>query len=133
TGTVCVLEDVHRADATTLALLRRLIGAMPAGLRLVVTEDPGPGVPVLGFRAPARLAVEEIEVGPWTGEETAEFVRWWLGTRLPEHAAQWEEAAAAVRELTRGLPAFAHHLLTAAEEVLREDGAAGRPRPGCAG
>ncbi|MFC8710813.1 LuxR C-terminal-related transcriptional regulator [Streptomyces sp. NPDC057197] len=133
TGTVCVLEDVHRADATTLALLRRLIGAMPAGLRLVVTEDPGPGVPVLGFRAPARLAVEEIEVGPWTGEETAEFVRWWLGTRLPEHAAQWEEAAAAVRELTRGLPAFAHHLLTAAEEVLREDGSAERPRPGSAG
>ncbi|MGW4346544.1 LuxR C-terminal-related transcriptional regulator [Streptomyces sp. NPDC004690] len=127
---VLVVEDAHRADPATLGLLRRLIGAMPAGLRLVVTEDPSPGLPDLGFRAPGRLRTEEIDVRPWTPAETKEYVRRWLGGFRPEHLAELEETAALVHELTRGLPEVVGQLLCAAEQLLRAGEAV---RPGIAG
>ncbi|MFQ6144297.1 LuxR C-terminal-related transcriptional regulator [Streptomyces seoulensis] len=116
---VLVVEDVHRADPATLCLLRRLIGAMPARLRLVVVEDPSPGLPDLGFRAPARLRSEEIDVRPWTAAQTAQCVRNWLGGLRPEHLAEQEDVAALVHGLTRGLPEVVGHLLRAAGELLR--------------
>ncbi|NEA47984.1 LuxR family transcriptional regulator, partial [Streptomyces sp. SID10815] len=116
---VLVVEDVHRADPATLGLIRRLIGAMPARLRLVVVEDPSPGLPALGFRAPARLRSEEIDVRPWTAAQTAESVRNWLADLRPDHLTEQEDIAALVHELTRGLPEVVGHLLWAAGELLR--------------
>ncbi|WP_234323162.1 ATP-binding protein [Streptomyces bikiniensis] len=119
---VLVVEDVHRADPATLALLRRLTGAMPAGLRLVVTEDAAAGPPALGVRVPEGVRVEEIEVRPWTPGETGEFVRRWLDAHRPERTDEQEELAALVHELTGGLPGTAGELLRSAGELLREDG-----------
>ncbi|MFI9121114.1 LuxR C-terminal-related transcriptional regulator [Streptomyces bikiniensis] len=123
---VLVVEDVHRADPATLALLRRLTGAMPAGLRLVVTEDAAAGPPALGVRVPEGVRVEEIEVRPWTPGETGEFVRRWLDAHRPERTDEQEELAALVHELTGGLPGTAGELLRSAGELLREDGPHGR-------
>ncbi|MFB7074660.1 LuxR C-terminal-related transcriptional regulator [Streptomyces sp. NPDC056290] len=119
---VLVVEDVHRADPATLALLHRLTDAMPAGLRLVVTEDTAAGLPVLGVRAPEGVRVEEIDVRPWTAGETGEFVHRWLDAHRPGRADEREELAALVHELTGGFPGAAGELLRSAGELLREDG-----------
>ncbi|MDG9701566.1 LuxR family transcriptional regulator [Streptomyces sp. DH37] len=126
---VLVVEDVHRADPATLGLLHHLMDAMPPRLRLVVTEDAAPGLPVLGVRAPGRVRVEEIGVRPWTPEETGEFVRRWLGARRPERMAERQDVTALVHELTGGLPGVAGALLRAAGERLRA-GEGGGPRAG---
>ncbi|WP_053644762.1 LuxR C-terminal-related transcriptional regulator [Streptomyces sp. NRRL F-6492] len=122
---VLVVEDVHHADPATLALLHHLTGAMPAGLRLVVTEDTAAGLPVLGVRAPEGVRVEEIDVRPWTPGETGEFVRRWLDAHRPDRTHEREELTALVHELTGGLPSAAGELLRGAGELLRgyeEDG-----------
>ncbi|MFH8795949.1 LuxR C-terminal-related transcriptional regulator [Streptomyces sp. NPDC017941] len=126
--TVLVVEDVHRADPATLRLLHRLLGAMPPGLRLVVTEDTAPGLPVLA--APPRAVVEEIRVRPWTPAETGEFVRRWLEAHLPAHLPEHTDLAAPVHELTGGLPGAAAALLRSAAELLRESCAEAAPYPG---
>jgi hypothetical protein len=126
---VLVVEDVHRADPATLGLLHHLMGAMPPRLRLVVTEDAAPGLPVLGVRAPGRVRVEEIGVRPWTPEETGEFVRRWLGARRPERMEEHQDVTVLVHELTGGLPGVAGALLRAAGETLRA-GEGGGPRAG---
>ncbi|MFJ3499448.1 LuxR C-terminal-related transcriptional regulator [Streptomyces sp. NPDC090135] len=119
---VLVVEDVHRADPATLALLHRLTDAMPAGLRLVVTEDTAAGLPVLGVRAPEGVRVEEIDVRPWTPGETGEFVHRWLDAHRPGRTDEREELAALVHELTGGFPGDAGELLRSAGELLREHG-----------
>jgi DNA-binding CsgD family transcriptional regulator/tetratricopeptide (TPR) repeat protein len=116
---VLVLEDVHRADPATLGVLHHLMGAMPPRLRLVVTENAAPGLPLLAVHAPERLCVEEIGVHPWRPEETEEFVRQWLGVHAPGRIQDPKELAAAVHELTGGLPAVAEALLRAAGEGRR--------------
>ncbi|MFJ7128727.1 LuxR C-terminal-related transcriptional regulator [Streptomyces sp. NPDC098101] len=124
--TVLVVEDVHHADPATLALLRHLTGAVPAGLRLVVTEDAAAGLPLLGVRAPAGARVAEIAVRPWTPGETGEFVRHWLDAHRPDRADEREDLTALVHDLTGGLPSAAVELLRDAGELLRghdgEDG-----------
>ncbi|MFC7931953.1 LuxR C-terminal-related transcriptional regulator [Streptomyces cinereoruber] len=130
---VLVVEDVHRADPATLALLRRLTGAMPAGLRLVVTEDAAAGPPALGVRVPDGVRVEEIEVRPWTPGETGEFVGRWLDAHRPDRTDEQEELAALVHELTGGLPGAAGELLRSAGELLREDDPCRRGDDGPAG
>ncbi|MFF1464092.1 LuxR C-terminal-related transcriptional regulator [Streptomyces sp. NPDC058330] len=112
-----VLEDIHRADPATPGLLHRLPGAMPPRLRLVVTEDAAPGLPVLGVRVPGRTRLAEVRVRPWTPEETEGFVRRWPGRPRPERAGERQELAALVHELTGGLPGAAEALLRAAEET----------------
>ncbi|WP_435190288.1 LuxR C-terminal-related transcriptional regulator [Streptomyces sp. bgisy126] len=119
---VLVVEDVHRADPATLALLHRLTDAMPAGLRLVVTEDTAAGLPVLGVRAPEGVRVEEIDVRPWTPGETGEFVHRWLDAHRPGRTDEREELAALVHELTGGFPGVAGELLRSTGELLRERG-----------
>ncbi|MFE5829225.1 LuxR C-terminal-related transcriptional regulator [Streptomyces sp. NPDC056488] len=119
---VLVVEDVHRADPATLALLHRLTDAMPAGLRLVVTEDTAAGLPVLGVRALEGVRVEEIDVRPWTPGETGEFVHRWLDAHRPGPTDEREELAALVHELTGGFPGAAGELLRNAGELLREHG-----------
>ncbi|WP_411074069.1 LuxR C-terminal-related transcriptional regulator [Streptomyces sp. cmx-4-7] len=138
---VLVVEDVHHADPATLALLHHLAGAMPAGLRLVVTEDTAAGLPVLGVRVPDGVRTEEVDVRPWTPGETGEYVRRWLDAHRPGRADEREELTALVHELTAGLPGVTGELLRSAGELLRGhgedapcgrldgDGAAG-PRPG---
>ncbi|MFE6459898.1 LuxR C-terminal-related transcriptional regulator [Streptomyces cinereoruber] len=130
---VLVVEDVHRADPATLALLRRLTGAMPAGLRLVVTEDAAAGPPALGVRVPDGVRVEEIEVRPWTPGETGEFVGRWLDAHRPDRTDEQEELTALVHELTGGLPGAAGELLRSAGELLREDDPCRRGDDGPAG
>ncbi|MFC8899368.1 LuxR C-terminal-related transcriptional regulator [Streptomyces cinereoruber] len=130
---VLVVEDVHRADPATLALLRRLTGAMPARLRLVVTEDAAAGPPALGVRVPDGVRVEEIEVRPWTPGETGEFVGRWLDAHRPDRTDEQEELAALVHELTGGLPGAAGELLRSAGELLREDNPCRRGDDGPAG
>ncbi|MFF6869806.1 LuxR C-terminal-related transcriptional regulator [Streptomyces sp. NPDC012450] len=123
---VLVVEDVHHADPTTLALLQHLTGAVPAGLRLVVTEDAAAGLPLLGVRAPAGVRVEEIAVLPWTPGETGEFVRHWLDAHRPDRTDEREDLTALVHDLTGGLPSAAVELLRDSGELLRghdwEDG-----------
>ncbi|MFE0775062.1 LuxR C-terminal-related transcriptional regulator [Streptomyces sp. NPDC058861] len=127
---VLVVEDVHRADPATLALLHRLTDAMPAGLRLVATEDTAAGPPVLGVRAPADVRVEEIDVRPWTPGETGEFVRRWLDAHRPGQTDEREELTALVHELAGGFPGAAGELLRSAGERLREDGSGRRDGTG---
>ncbi|WP_432060995.1 LuxR C-terminal-related transcriptional regulator [Streptomyces sp. S1] len=128
---VLVVEDVHHADPATLALLHHLTGAVPAGLRLVVTEDAAAGLPLLGVRAPAGVRVEEIAVRPWTPGETGEFVRHWLDTHRPDRTDEREDLTALVHDLTGGLPSAAAELLRDAGELLRgHDGEDGLHRPG---
>ncbi|MFJ5879259.1 ATP-binding protein [Streptomyces sp. NPDC093088] len=123
---VLVVEDVHHADPATLALLQHLTGAVPAGLRLVVTEDAAAGLPLLGVRAPAGVRVEEIAVLPWTPGETGEFVRHWLDAHRPDRTDEREDLTALVHDLTGGLPSAAVELLRDSGELLRghdwEDG-----------
>ncbi|MYS08033.1 LuxR family transcriptional regulator, partial [Streptomyces sp. SID6041] len=83
---VLVLEDVHHADPATLGLLGHLTHAMPPGLRLVVTEDAAPGLPVLGVRAAGGARCEEVRIRPWTAAETEEFVRRWAARRCSVRA-----------------------------------------------
>ncbi|MFE9697319.1 LuxR C-terminal-related transcriptional regulator [Streptomyces sp. NPDC006270] len=116
---VLVVEDAHHADPATLGLLRHLGGSMPDGLRLVVTEDAARGLPALDVRVPERVRVEEIEVRPWTAEETAAFVRWWLAADPQRQGEEENGLANAVHELTGGLPGVAGALLRGAEELLR--------------
>ncbi|MGC5363158.1 LuxR C-terminal-related transcriptional regulator [Streptomyces sp. DT24] len=116
---VLVVEDVHRADPATRDLLHHLMGAMPPGLRLVVTEDAAPGLPVLGVRVPGRVRVEEIVVRPWTPEETGEFVRRWLDAHRSGRTDEQQDVGALVHELTGGLPGAAGALLRAAGALLR--------------
>ncbi|WP_240802972.1 LuxR C-terminal-related transcriptional regulator [Streptomyces sp. A1499] len=116
--TVLVVEDVHRADPGTLALLHRLLDAMPPRLRLVVTEDAAPGQPVFGVGLPTRTRVEEIGVQPWTCEETEEFVRRWLHTHRLHRVAELHDLVVLVQELTGGFPGAVEALLHAAEEGL---------------
>ncbi|WP_432127234.1 LuxR C-terminal-related transcriptional regulator [Streptomyces sp. bgisy082] len=125
---VLVVEDVHQADPATLALLHRLTDAMPAGLRLVVTEDTAAGLPVLGVRAPEGVRVEEIDVRPWTPGETGEFVHRWLDAHRPGRTDEREELAALVHELTGGFPGAAGELLRSAGELLWERGEDGSCR-----
>ncbi|MER5740704.1 LuxR C-terminal-related transcriptional regulator [Streptomyces sp. NPDC002262] len=130
--TVLVLEEVHLADPETLRLLDRLTGALPAGLRLVVTEDAAPGLPVLAVRAPASGRYEEILVPPWTPEETEEFVRLWAAGRPRVRPEELPELSALVHELSGGLPGAAGALLADAGELLSaggEGGTAGRAVP----
>ncbi|MFF5454688.1 ATP-binding protein [Streptomyces sp. NPDC012950] len=128
---VLVVEDVHHADPATLALLHHLTGAVPAGLRLVVTEDAAAGLPLLGVRAPAGVRVEEIAVRPWTPGETGEFVRHWLDAHRPDRTDEREDLTALVHDLTGGLPSAAVELLRDAGELLRgHDGEDGLHRPG---
>ncbi|MGC5343048.1 LuxR C-terminal-related transcriptional regulator [Streptomyces sp. DT171] len=116
---VLVVEDVHRADPATRDLLHHLMGAMPPRLRLVVTEDAAPGLPVLGVRVPGRVRVEEIVVRPWTPEETGEFVRRWLDAHRSGRTDEQQDVGALVHELTGGLPGAAGALLRAAGALLR--------------
>ncbi|MEI7033320.1 LuxR C-terminal-related transcriptional regulator [Streptomyces pratensis] len=129
---VLVVEDAHHADPATLGLLRHLRGSMPNGLRLLVTEEAARGLPALDVRVPERVRVEEIEVRPWTAEETAAFVRWWLAADPRGRGEEEHGLARAVHELTGGLPGAAAALLRGAEELLRTGdehgtGAADRP------
>ncbi|MFF9145000.1 ATP-binding protein [Streptomyces sp. NPDC014861] len=126
--TVLVLEEVHLADPATLRLLDRLTDDLPAGLRLVLTEDAAPGLPVLGLRTPAGWRREEIRVQPWTPEETEQCVRRWSAGCPRVRTEELPELAALVHELSGGLPGAAVALLDDAEELLAtgtEDGTAG--------
>ncbi|MER7600007.1 ATP-binding protein [Streptomyces hydrogenans] len=123
--TVLVLEEVHLADPETLRLLDRLTDALPAGLRLVVTEDAAPGSPVLGFRTPAAARCEEIRVRPWVPEETERYVRLWAAGCPRVRPEELPELAALVHELSGGLPGAAGALLDDAGELLSADGEGG--------
>ncbi|MFJ2056131.1 ATP-binding protein [Streptomyces sp. NPDC087908] len=118
---VLVLEDVHHADPATLGLLGHLTHAMPPGLRLVVTEDAAPGLPVLGVRAAGGARCEEVRVRPWTAAETEDFVRGWASRRSSVRADGLPELAALVHELSGGLPGAAGALLGDAAELLGAD------------
>ncbi|MFE6820684.1 AAA family ATPase, partial [Streptomyces sp. NPDC057675] len=126
--TVLVLEGVHLADPATLRLLDRLADDLPAGLRLVLTEDAAPGLPVLGVRTRAAGRCEEIRVRPWTREETEQCVRRWAAGCPQVRPEELAELAALVHELSGGLPGAAGALLDDARELLSagaEDGTAG--------
>ncbi|MEU8958045.1 LuxR C-terminal-related transcriptional regulator [Streptomyces sp. NPDC048518] len=126
---VLVVEDVHHADPATLALLHHLLGAMPPRLRLVVTEDAAPGLPLFGVGLAARTPVAEISVRPWTCEETEEFVRRWLHAHRPHHVEELHDLVVLVHAWTGGLPEVAEVLLRAAGELLRAPAQGGRRAP----
>ncbi|MFI7316835.1 LuxR C-terminal-related transcriptional regulator [Streptomyces venezuelae] len=126
---VLVVEDVHHADPATVALLHHLLGAMPPRLRLVVTEDAAPGLPLFGIGLAARVPLAEIDVRPWTYGETEEFVRRWLHTHRPQHLEELHDLVVLVHEWTGGLPEVAEALLRAAEEPLRAGAAGDRRAP----
>ncbi|WP_435972150.1 LuxR C-terminal-related transcriptional regulator [Streptomyces sp. Qhu_M48] len=125
--TVLVLEEIHHADPATVRLLHHLAGAMPTGLRLVVTEDAAPGLPVLGVRGTGGTRFEEVGLRPWTPEETDECVRRWLGGRRPVRTDERRDLAALVHDLSGGLPGAAVALLEEAGELLRAGGSDGTP------
>ncbi|MEU9360299.1 AAA family ATPase [Streptomyces sp. NPDC048301] len=112
---ILVVEDVHRADGQTLALLRHLMSAPPPGLRLLVTECSAPGLPLFAVESGARLPVTEVAVLPWTRAETAEFVRRRPTPYHPEEPDEEEALGTLVHELTGGLPGAAEALLRAVE------------------
>ncbi|MFG3039909.1 LuxR C-terminal-related transcriptional regulator [Streptomyces sp. NPDC048330] len=127
--TVLVLERIHLADPATLRLLDHLADALPAGLRLVVTEDAAPGLPVLGVRAAGGGRCEEIRVRPWTPEETDRFVRLWAEGRPQVRPDELPELAGLVHELSGGLPGAAAALLDDAGELLSDGGSDGARGP----
>lgn len=112
---ILVVEDVHRADGQTLALLRHLLSAPPQGLRLLVTECSAPGLPLFAVESGARLPVTEVSVLPWTRAETVEFVRRRPAPYRPEEPDEEEALGALVHELTGGLPGTVEALLRAVE------------------
>ncbi|WP_323185951.1 AAA family ATPase [Streptomyces sp. NBC_00233] len=123
--TVLVLEGIHHADPATLGLLDHLTDMMPVGLRLVVTEDAAPGLPVLGIRVPGGTRCEELLVGPWTPEETERFVRLWGGRYSEVPPGELPELATLVHTLSGGFAGAAGALLDDAVELLRAGGADG--------
>lgn len=112
-GPVLVLEDLHAADAPTLAYLRYLIARLPARVGLVLTARSTAGAEVLlaGVLAEAgpTVTVEEIRLTPLGATEVGELARRLLGTErvTPEFAAE-------VRRRSAGLPGVAAALITAA-------------------
>ncbi|MEU6482481.1 LuxR C-terminal-related transcriptional regulator [Streptomyces sp. NPDC046887] len=128
--TVLVVEDVHRADAATLDLLHHLFAALPPRLRVVVTECAAPGLPLLGLRVPRQAQLVEVDVRPWTAEETGEFVRRWArerglgesGDGIGEGEGQGEvgELAELVHGRAGGLPGAVEALLREAEDIRAE-------------
>ena len=80
TGALAVLDDLHRADAETLALVAALVGRSGPGRVLVVVvaqQDPGAGDPLAPIVAAARAggqAVEELELGPLVADDVAELL-----------------------------------------------------------
>ncbi|MCK8680614.1 ATP-binding protein, partial [Streptomyces lichenis] len=134
--TVLVVEDVHRADAATLDLLHHLFAALPPRLRVVVTECSAPGLPMLGLQAPRQAQLVEVDVRPWTAQETGEFVRRWVrerwlrerglgdgrpresgesGDGVGEGTGEEGELAELVQRRTGGLPGAVEALLREAE------------------
>lgn len=115
--TVLIVEDVHRADPATLDLLHHLTGALPPRLRLIVTEDTAPGLPVFGVRGPGRLRNAEIGLLRWTAQETGDYVQGCLDAP-PVRTQEQQALAALVHELSGGLPGAATALLRAAVESV---------------
>ncbi|MET9255450.1 LuxR C-terminal-related transcriptional regulator [Streptomyces sp. NPDC003717] len=127
--TVLVVEDVHRADPASLAILRHLTAAPPARLRLLVTESTAPGLPLLALPSTGRLPVTEVAVRPWTRAETEEYVGHWLARHHAGRQHERPALTALVHHLTAGFPGPATALLDAAAPgVPGAPGAAGEPR-----
>ena len=123
--TVCVVEDAHWADETTLEFLRLLTAAQPPQLSLLVTyrpEDVDHGSPLTGLaaRLPAstlglRLALEPLDV-----EDVGRLVGAILDTdEVSDEFAEYLHAK------TSGLPFAVEEVLRLMQErrdLVRRDG-----------
>jgi eukaryotic-like serine/threonine-protein kinase len=100
---VVVLEDLHWADASSLALLRHVVGALRgARVLLLVTHRPGEGAarPLAGLEQDPRC--EELVLRGLGEDDVRRLLP-------PEHDAA--DIAAAVHRRTGGNPFFARELV----------------------
>lgn len=117
TGTLLVLEDLHWADAESLAALEYLADNSPTtSVRVVATirAEPGPASRTLGALT-TRRAATAIDLAPLPDDDVAEMARSCLDSKvLPDGLTDM---------LTRadGLPYLVEELL-AAGVVVRRDG-----------
>ncbi|WP_413470997.1 LuxR C-terminal-related transcriptional regulator [Streptomyces peucetius] len=119
------VEDVHRADAEELGLLRRLLEQPRPGLAAVLTCRPeelaAPGLP-LGTpppRYPPELTVVRHRVRPWSVEEVRRVTAAALGERCTE------EAVARLHERSGGVAQIVVDLLAVLRDSTRQRCTAG--------
>ncbi len=118
---VVVLEDIHWADASTMTMLRHLVGAIRGTGVLIVATHRTVGVADRGLLANTLGAlarepiVERLQLPGLTGEETAELIGRLLGSD-PD-----DDLVASVLERTSGNPLFIIHLARLLEDVLDAD------------
>ncbi|MEW2636229.1 helix-turn-helix transcriptional regulator [Streptomyces sp. NPDC048389] len=119
------VEDVHRADAGELPLLRRLLEHRRPGLAAVLTYRPeelaAPGLP-LGTpppRYPSELTVLRHRVRPWSVDAVRQVTAAVLGERCTE------EAVARLHERSGGVAQIVVDLLAALRDSTRQRCTAG--------
>lgn len=108
---VLVLDDVHWADKSTLALLRQLARGAPEARMLILgtyrEADVGRGHPLRELISERHRGVplQIVPLGGLSQEEVAELIRAWAGQQAPPQLPQrlWEE--------TEGHPFFAKEVL----------------------
>lgn len=80
---VCVLEDLHCADAETLEFVSFLVSDLPKELAVVLThrtEDCSPSVPALAAGASLHVARSAVELSPLSVDEVGTLAARLLGT-----------------------------------------------------
>jgi DNA-binding SARP family transcriptional activator len=132
---VLLIDDLHEADSSTLALLRHLL-RHPQKMRLMIVatlRDDDAGADPTSFLADVQrdIAVNRIELAPLGEGDIATIIERNGGTELASDRGIVE----AVTARTRGNPFFvielARHLReTARDEEMRPDEAAVRSVPG---
>ncbi|WP_438030142.1 trifunctional serine/threonine-protein kinase/ATP-binding protein/sensor histidine kinase [Sorangium sp. So ce233] len=129
---VVLLQDLHRADASTLSLLQRLLHDATSHHFLVVVthvEPLPPEHPVLRWLGALRdsgLSFPEIVLGPLSDDDVRSLVAAMLAMS-PEEVAPLADA---VRAKTQGNPLFVVEFIQAlhVEGALRCDSSVGRWR-----
>lgn len=110
-GLLCVLEDLHWADADTLAVVADLADALDRERVLVIVTErsdwPGPTAEVLATLV-ARRAASRLALAPFDDDIVEELARRALDVQAVPHGV-----AAALHRRAEGVPFLVEEMLTA--------------------
>jgi len=106
-GLVVILEDLQRADRTSLLLLRHLAGELARTRLLVAATFREPADPPLADMLPALLSAGRVRPVRLSGLSRPDIARWLLQLGVPGDP---NDLASRLRERTGGNPLFVRML-----------------------